>query len=125
MRCYEAQGEIIMKKYFLLSLCGLCLLASAGCSKSSGVMPWAPGVYSVTTDLDRTLFTSYADAERVAYDDAAAFCASKGQAVRVKNFLRSPARWFYSVKLIFACDPVEMPVTPEQGGRQKVDVEML
>ena len=49
-------------------------------------MPWAPGVYSVTTDLDRTLFTSYADAERVAYDDAAAFCASKGQAVRVKNF---------------------------------------
>ena len=114
-----------MKKYFCLFACALCLLVSSGCSKSSGVMPWAPGVYSVTTDLDRTLFTSHADAERIAYDDAAAFCASKGQAVRVKNFHHYTARWFYSVKLIFACDPVDMPVTPGQDGKQKVDVEML
>lgn len=114
-----------MKKYFLLSLCAFCLLCAAGCSKSSGIMPWAPGVYSVTTDLDRTLFTSHADAERIAYEDAAAFCASRGQAVRIQNFDHLTARLYYSVKLIFTCIPMDAPVPPAQDGRQKVDVEML
>ena len=114
-----------MKKYFLIAVCLFALMLAAGCSKSTGVMPWAPGVYSVTADLDKTLFTSHADAERRAYQEAAAFCASKGQTIRVKNFDHITARWYYSVKLIFACDPVDASDVPVDSSLQKVDVEML
>ena len=113
-----------MKKYSLIAICLLALML-AGCSKSTGVMPWAPGVYSVTADLDKTLFTSHADAERCAYQEAAAFCASKGQQVYVKNFDHITTRWYYTVKLIFSCSPAEEGEQSGYSRLRKINTDML
>ena len=129
MRCYDAQGEIIMKKYFLLSLCTFCLLASAGCSKSTGVIPWGAGAYAVTATVDRTIFTSHTDAEVLAHQEAAAFCASRGQDIYVEGQISDTRQLYYFVKVLFRCIGSQKDsgtgFMPRRGETQKVDVEML
>ena len=118
-----------MKNYFLLSLGVLCLVASAGCSKSTGVIPWGAGAYAVTATVDRTIFTSHSDAEVLAHQEAAAFCASRGQDVYVVGQLTDTRRLYYSVKVHFRCIGAEKDAgsdfMPRRGETQKVDVEML
>ena len=118
-----------MKKYFLFSLCALCLLASAGCSKSTGVIPWGAGAYAVTATVDRTIFTSHTDAEVLAHQEAAAFCASRGQDIYVEGQLTDTHKLYYSVKVLFRCIGAEKDAgtgfMPRRGEIQKVDIEML
>ena len=117
-----------MKKYFLLSLCAFCLLASAGCSKSTGVIPWGAGLYTVTANVDRTIFTSHSDAELLAHQEATAFCVSKGQEVYVDRQVVDTRKLYYSVKVFFYCKDSGKDAgagfMPRIGETQKVDVEM-
>ena len=114
-----------MKKYFLLSACALCVLVSAGCSKSTGVMPWSDNRYSVSADVDKTVFTKPSDAEQLAYKDASRFCSEQGQGVHVESFQHVNSWWHYTVKLIFRCIPSNEERRGEEHDIRKVDVEML
>ena len=114
-----------MKKYFLLLACVCSLLASAGCSKSTGIMPWTEDHYSVSVDVDKTLFTKPSDAEQLAYKEASNFCSALGQGVHVKSFQHVNSWVHYTVKLVFRCIPEGAPVSPSHDGVKKVDVEML
>lgn len=114
-----------MKKYAFLFTSLFCLLATAGCSKTTGVMPWTENYYSISADVDKTLFTKPSDAEQVAYREASAHCASLGQGIYVKEFIHVNSWWHYTVKLVFRCIPEGAPVPSALGGVKKVDVEML
>ena len=114
-----------MKKHFLLSACILCLLASSGCSKTTGVLPWREGSYSVSADVDKTLFTRPSDAEAIAYKEASNFCSALGQGIHIKSFQHVNSWRHYTVKLIFRCIPSKEKTQSEKEGFQKVDVEML
>ena len=107
-----------MKKYFLLLCCICALIASSGCASSTGVMPWGPGVYSLSVDVDRTLLTSPIDAEQKAYAEAVNYCGAMGKDVKVDACTRNVARWHYNAKLVFRCIPREAegeksPETPK------------
>ncbi len=118
-----------MKKFFLLSLCVLSLVGSAGCSKSTGVIPWGADAYAVTATVDRTIFTSHTDAEVLAHQEAAAFCTSRGQDIYVEGQLTDTRQLYYSVKVLFRCIGAAKDAgagfMPRRGELQKVDVEML
>ena len=94
-----------MKKYSLLLCCVGALGICSGCASSTGVMPWGPGVYSVTVDQDKTLFTSLNDAERKAYVEASQYCGAMGKDVDVDAFSHGSTRWHYNAKLVFRCIP--------------------
>ena len=114
-----------MKKYFLISVCLLALMLAAGCSKTTGVMPWSETHYSVSADVDKTVFTKPSDAEQLAYKEASRFCSALGQGVNVRNFRHMETWTHYSVKLIFRCIPSKEESQAEKEGFQKLDVEML
>jgi hypothetical protein len=114
-----------MKKYVLLFTCILCLLVFSGCSKTTGVMRWSDKYCSISADVDKTAFTKPSDAERAAYQEARAYCASLGQDIYVKESFHMQSRWYYTVKLIFRCIPEGAPDAPAQNDIRKVDVEML
>ena len=114
-----------MKKYFLIAVYLLALMLAAGCSKTTGVMPWSETHYSVSADVDKTVFTKPSDAEQLAYKEASRFCSALGQGVNVRNFRHMETWTHYSVKLIFRCIPSKEETQAEKEGFQKVDVEML
>ena len=114
-----------MKKSFLITVCLLALMFAAGCSKTTGVMPWSENCYSVSADVDKTLFTKPSDAEAAAYQEASKFCSALGQGIHVKNFQHVDSWRHYTVKLIFRCLPSKEESQAEKEGFQKVDVEML
>ena len=111
-----------MKKYFLLLCCTCALIACSGCASSTGVMPWGPGIYSVTVDQDKTLFTSLNDAERKAYIEASEYCGAMGQDVKISSSSRGDTRWHYNVKLIFRCIP---RTASEESSQDAPKVEMF
>ena len=115
----------MMKKYFLLPICALCLLVFTACSKTTGVMPWSENYYSVSADVDKTLFTKPSDAEAAAYQEASKFCSALGQGIHVKRFQHVISWRHYTVKLIFRGLPSKEESQAEKEGFQKVDVEML
>ena len=111
-----------MKKYFLLLCCIVSLLVSSGCASSTGVMPWGPGVYSVTVDQDKTLFTSLNDAERKAYVEASQYCGAMGKDVEVDTFSHGSTRWHYNAKLVFRCIS---RAAPDESSKDAPKVEIF
>ena len=114
-----------MKKYFLIAVCLFAFMLAAGCSKSTGVMPWSENCYSVSADVDKTVFSKPSDAEHIAYREASSFCAALGQGVLVESFQHVNSWWHYTAKLVFRCIPSKEKTQSEKEGFQKVDVEML
>ena len=111
-----------MKNYFLLLCCTCALIASSGCASSSGVMPWGPGVYSISVDQDKTLFTSLNDAERKAYVEASEYCGAMGKDIQVSSFADGSTRWHYNAKLVFRCIP---RAASEESSQDALKVEMF
>ena len=114
--------ECAMKKICSLLSCVLCLFILSGCSKSTGVMPWGEGQYSVSVDLERALLTSPTDAERIAYKEASAYCAEVGQEVAVDVFQHKTFWRHYTVKLVFRCLSKE---AESKAPYEKINIEML
>ena len=108
-----------MKKVLLL-LCMFSLFVLAGCAKSSGIVPWADGAYSVTVDLGKSIVTSPSDAERRAIDEAQAFCSAQGQNMYMLRSIHKESWRLYTVRLQFRCG-----ATSPESAIRKVDVEML
>ena len=111
-----------MKKYFLLLGLLSALSVCSGCASSTGVMPWGPGVYSLSVDVDKTLLTSPIDAEQKAYAEAVNYCGAMGKDVEVEACVRKAARWHYNAKLVFRCIPRK---TAEEKSKDAQKVEMF
>jgi len=111
-----------MKNHILPLCCTALLLVCSGCASSTGVMPWGPGVYSITVDLDKTPLTSLGDAEQKAYMEAVNYCGSLGQDIEVQSTTRGSTHWHYNSKIIFRCIPRQGDA---QSAQPKQDVEMF
>lgn len=111
-----------MKNRILPLCCTALLLACSGCASSTGVMPWGSGLYSITVDQDKTLFTNLSDAEQKAYIEAANYCGSLGQDIEVQSTTRGSTHWHYNSKIVFRCIPRQGEA---QSALPKQDVEMF
>jgi hypothetical protein len=66
------------------TLCGVAMLALAGCASSSGVYEVSPGVYSISSTAI-TSFGGAATAKGDAYKKASQTCAAQGKQMELVN----------------------------------------
>ena len=90
-----------MKKMSILLI--LMFLFVTGCTKSSGVMEYGPGLYSISVDVDSEIY-GLGTAPKKAYNEAKVFCNSKGKGLSVQSTDGSTNSFGYTnATIIFQC----------------------
>ena len=89
-----------MKYLFAIFICVFFLIS---CSKSSGVMESSPNIYSVSVDVDSEFYGA-GSAQKKAFEEAKAFCESKGRVVSIQSVDNNTNSFEYTnTSIIFQC----------------------
>jgi len=90
-----------MEKICFAMVC-MALLVT-GCTKSSGVMEYGPGVYSVSVDVDSEIY-GLGTATKKAYNEAKIFYKSQGKKLSVQTTEGQTNSFGYTnATLVFRC----------------------
>lgn len=88
-----------MKPGYLIAI--ICLFLTA-CTSSSGVMEFSPNRYSLSVDVDSE-FYGPTSARKQAFEEAQAFCRSKGQALSVDTIDLHSSNTYTTAAIVFHC----------------------